>query len=472
MATTTPLRPDPETLTRWDREHVWHPFTQMRDWAQEDPVMIESAKGVWLVDVHGKRYLDGVASMWTNVHGHCKTEIDEALKAQADRLGHTTLLGLANVPSTILAKRLADLTPKGDRRLSKVFYSDNGSTAVEVAVKMAFQYQQHRGEPRRTRFVKLKGNYHGDTIGAVSVGGVDLYHATFKPLLFDTIEAPNPYELRPTCGAKPGKCTDGCIRALEKIFAEHGKEIAGMVLEPRVQGAGGYLMHGPEYVRAARRLCDEHGALLICDEVATGFGRTGPFWAVESAQVVPDLLCTAKGLTAGYLPLAATVATDAVFEAFLGPYEAAKTFFHGHTFTGNPLACAVALASMDLYESERILERSRPRIAHLARRLEEVAAHPHVAEVRQAGFMVGIELVPERTPPGVVPPEYPWEARVGVRACRAARDEGVFLRPLGNIVVLNPPMAITEEEIDILVEGALHGIEVATAEGVGVLGRA
>lgn len=449
--------PDAATLSRWDRDFVWHPFTQMRDWVAADPVMIERAKGVWLYDVNGRRYLDGVSSMWTTTHGHGKDEINEALKAQIDRLDHSTLLGLANVPSTILAKRLVDIAPKG---LAKVFYSDNGSTAVEVAVKMAFQFHQHRGDAKRRVFVKLKGNYHGDTLGAVSVGGIDLFHGAYGPLLFETIAAPNPYELRPTCGAPRGKCEEGCIAALERIFRERGRDVAALVIEPRVQGAGGFVMHSPAYVRAARRICDEHGALLICDEVATGFGRTGDFWAVDSAGVTPDLLCTAKGLTAGYLPLAATIVTNEVYDAFLAPYEEMKTFFHGHTFTGNPLACAVALASMDLFESEKILERNRPRIAHLAKRLAEVAMHRHVVEVRQTGFMCGIELGPDKND---VAREYPWEKRVGVSACLAAREKEVFLRPLGNVVVLNPPLSITEDEIDILVAGALHGIEKACA---------
>ena len=455
-----PSRPDPEALVRWDREHLWHPFTQMRDWVAAEPIVIAEGEGSFLIDTHGRRWLDGVGSMWTNVHGHRKRELDLALKAQIDRIAHSTLLGLSGEQPILLARRLAQVAPKG---LTRVFYSDNGSTAVEVALKMAFQYWGHRGQPQRRRFVRMRESYHGDTLGAVSVGGIDLFHATFRPLLFDSIGAPNPYELRPTCGETPGRCTSGCIRALEKIFAEHGREIAAFLIEPRVQGAGGFLMHGPEYIAAARRICDEHGTLLIADEVATGFGKTGPMWACDSAGVRPDLLCTAKGLTAGYLPLAATLATEEIYEAFLGPYEAMKTFFHGHTFTGNPLACAVALASMDLFESEKILERSVGKIARLAKRLTEVAAHPHVAEVRQTGFMVGIECAPAK-PDGVTPPPaYPWEKKIGFNACIAARDRGVFLRPLGNVVVLNPPMSISEDEIDQLVDAALHGIEVATA---------
>ena len=328
---------------------------------------------------------------------------------------------------------------------------------------MAFQYWQHVGEPRRRRFVHLAESYHGDTIGAVSVGGIDLFHSAYKSLLFDTLAAPNPYPLRPTCGETPERCVAGCTHALEKIFAEHGTEIAAMVVEPRVQGSAGILISPPSYLKRVRELCDEHDVLLIVDEVATGFGRTGPMWACESAGVTPDLMCVAKGISGGYLPLAATVASEKVYAAFLGPYEAQKTFFHGHTYTGNPLACAVAIASLKLFETERILERSKARIAHLAKRLAPLADHPHVAEIRQAGFLVGIELVPEKRPVGEVPPAYPWAERRGVRACFAARDKGVFLRPLGNVVVLNPPLSISESEIDLLVDAARHGIEVATA---------
>lgn len=437
-----------DTLVEWDRMHLWHPFTQMQDWASgPEPLVIERGEGSWLVDTRGKRWLDGVASIWTNVHGHRKKELDDAVRAQLDKVAHSTLLGLANVPAIELAKRLVDVAPPG---MSRVFYSDNGATAVEVALKMAFQYWRHvgGGEERRTKFVRLQGSYHGDTLGAVSIGGIDLFHGAFEPLLFDTIRAPSPYPLR-------GQSTESALAGMRRIFEEQGREIAALVVEPRVQGAGGILVSPPSYLSALRALCDEHGVLLVADEVATGFGRTGPMWAVESAGVRPDLMCVAKGISGGYLPLAATLATEKVYAAFLAPYEAMRTFFHGHTYTGNPLACAVGIASLDLFEKERVLERSVTRIARLANRLEKVAAHPRVAEVRQCGFLVGIEL-------GTGGAEYPWEERRGVRACFAAREKGVLLRPLGNVVVLNPPLSISEDEIDLLVDGALHGIEVAT----------
>lgn len=443
----------PDTLVEWDRKHLWHPFTQMLDWARTDPVVIERGEGSWLIDTRGKRWLDGVSSIWTNVHGHRKKELDEAVRAQLDKVAHSTLLGLSNVPAVELAKRLVDVAPKP---LTRVFYSDNGATSVEVALKMAFQYWQHVGQPQRSRFVRFDGSYHGDTLGAVSVGGIDLYHATFKALLFDTIAAPHPHPLRPTCGQPRERCVEGCLAAMRKIFEQHGKEIAALVIEPRVQGAAGILVTPPSFLKALRGLCDEFGTLLVVDEVATGFGRTGPMWAVDSAGVAPDIFCVAKGISGGYLPLAATLATEEIYAAFLAPYESMRTFFHGHTYTGNPLACAVGIASLDLFEKEHILQRSEGLIARIAERLKPVAAHPRVADVRQCGFLVGIELAPA---PGT---QYPWEERRGVRACLAAREKGVLLRPLGNVVVLNPPLSISEEEIDLMVAGALHGIEEAT----------
>lgn len=437
------------TLVEWDQKHLWHPFTQMQEWASgPEPLVIERGEGSWLIDTRGKRWLDGVASIWTNVHGHRKKELDDAVRAQLDKVAHSTLLGLSNVPAIELAKRLADVAPAG---MQRIFYSDNGATAVEVALKMAFQYWRHVGDDRRTKFVRLDGSYHGDTLGAVSVGGIDLFHAAFKPLLFDTIAAPAPHPLR-------GKSTESCLAAMRGIFEARGKEIAALVIEPRVQGAAGILVSPPSYLKALRALCDEHGVLLIADEVATGFGRTGPMWAVDSAGVVPDLLCLAKGISGGYLPLAATLATEKVYSAFLAPYEAMRTFFHGHTYTGNPLACAVGIASLDVFEKEGVLVRNESRIARLADRLKKVAEHPRVAEVRQCGFLIGIELGTHET-------EYPWAERRGVRACLAAREKGVLLRPLGNVVVLNPPLSISEDEIDLLVEAALHGVEEATKNG-------
>jgi adenosylmethionine-8-amino-7-oxononanoate aminotransferase len=426
------------TFADRDKRHVWHPFTQMRDWLADEPIVIERAEGSWLFDTGGRRYLDGVSSLWVTVHGHRRPEIDAAIRAQLDRVAHSTLLGLANVPSIELAERLVQIAPRG---LTKVFYSDSGSTAVEIALKMAFQHWRQRGRPEKSQFLALADAYHGDTVGAVSVGGIDLFHEIFHPLLFHT------HRVEPR------------IDALERALAEHGASLAAFVMEPLVQGAAGMILHPPGFLRAARDLCRQHDVLLICDEVATGFGRTGTMFACEQEDVSPDFLCLAKGITGGYLPLAATLTTDAVYEAFLGPYGDRRTFFHGHTYTGNPLACAAALASLDIFERERVIAGLAPKIELLASLLaREVAPCPHVGAIRQRGLMVGIELVADRA----TGEPYPYEAAVGAKVCRAAREHEILIRPLGPVVVLMPPLSITPDEIRHLVAGVAASIRSGT----------
>jgi adenosylmethionine-8-amino-7-oxononanoate aminotransferase len=423
---------DTAALADLDRKHLWHPFTQQRGWTAETPVMIERGDGCTLYDTDGNAYIDGVSSLWCNVHGHRHRAIDAAVRAQLDRIAHSTMLGLSHPAAAELAARLVAIAPPG---LERVFYSDNGSTAVEVAVKMAYQHWQLRGERERTGFVCLRDAYHGDTIGSVSVGGIELFHATFRRLLFDT------HQVEP-----------GDAAALERLLAEHGDRIAAVVIEPLVQGAAGMIVHPAGYLRAARELCDRFGVLLICDEVAVGFGRTGTMFACEQEDVAPDLLCVAKGITGGYLPLAATLTTAAVHDAFLGEHEEFKTFFHGHTYTGNPLACAAALATLDVFESERTLERLAPKIALLGELLDElVAPLPAVAEIRRRGFMTGIELA-----------GFPVAARTGHQVTLAARRRGAIVRPLGDVVVLMPPLAIGEHELRRLVEITAGAIAEAT----------
>ncbi len=417
-------------LAAADRAFLWHPFTQQRGWEAEEPVIVERAEGVELVDAEGRRYLDGVSSLWCNVHGHRHPRIDAAVRRQLDRVAHSTMLGLTHPPAIELARRLVELGPPG---LTRVFYSDSGSTAAEIALKMAFQYWRQRGE-QRSRFVCLRGAYHGDTIGSVSVGGIDLFHSLYRPLLFDTLKA------------EPGDA-----RQLEVLLQRHTGRVAAVVMEPLVQGAAGMLVHPEGYLRAVRELCDRHGVLLILDEVATGFGRTGRMFACEHEGVAPDLMCLAKGLTGGYLPLAATLATEDVYRGFLGDFEELKTFFHGHTYTGNPLACAAALATLDVFEEERTLERLEPKIELLGRLLEPVADHPAVAEVRRRGFMVGIELAAQ-----------PLHLRMGHRVTLEARRRGAIIRPLGDVVVLMPPLAIGQPELERLVGITLEAIGAAT----------
>jgi adenosylmethionine-8-amino-7-oxononanoate aminotransferase len=421
-----------DELRAADREVVWHPFTQQQGWHAEDAPIIERAEGCTLYDTDGNAYLDGTSSLWCNVHGHAHPAIDAAVREQLGRVAHTTMLGLTHPPAIELAQRLVDLAPAG---LGRVFFSDNGSTANEIALKMAFQYWQQRGEHARTRFVCLEMSYHGDTIGAVSVGGISLFHTMYRPLLFDAIQV-----------------RAGDAEGLREVLARHGSEIAAVIVEPLVQGAAGMLVHPDGWLRDVRALCDEFGVLLVCDEVATGFGRTGTMFACEQEDVVPDLLCVAKGLTGGYLPLAATLTTERVYEGFLGAFEQFRTFFHGHTYTGNPLACAAALATLDVFAQERTLERLAPKIELLAELLDEqVAPLETVAEIRRRGFMVGIELT-----------GFPLEARMGHAVTLAARRRGAIVRPLGDVVVLMPPLAISEDELRRLVAITAEAIAEAT----------
>jgi adenosylmethionine-8-amino-7-oxononanoate aminotransferase len=419
---------------RLDHRHLWHPFTQQQGWTEEEPLVIVGGEGCYLIDGEGRRYLDGHSSLWCNVHGHRHPALDAAIRDQVDRVSHSTMLGLSHPWAIELAARLVAIAPPG---LSRVFYSDSGATAAEIALKMAFQYHQQRGgeDARRTSFVHLREGYHGDTIGSVSVGGIDLFHATYKPLLF------------PTHMAEPGDADD-----MERILAAHGRDVSAVIVEPLVQGAGGMLVHPPGYLRAVRRLCDEYGVLLICDEVAVGFGRTGTMFACEQEEVAPDFLCLAKGITGGYLPLAATLTTEAVYEGFLGAPEEFRTFFHGHTYTGNPLACAAALASLDVFESECTIERLQPKIALFEELLEGLLAMPEVTEIRHKGLMAGIDLGP-------------WDPalRIGHRVTEAARERGAIVRPLGNTVVLVPPLAISEAELRELVAITADSIAAAVA---------
>ncbi|WP_373047343.1 adenosylmethionine--8-amino-7-oxononanoate transaminase [Vulgatibacter sp.] len=443
-------------LRALDAAHVWHPFTQMQGWAEEDPLIVESGEGRHLIDDRGNRYLDGISALWCNVHGHRVPEIDQAIVDQLGRVAHTTLLGQASVASIELAARLAQIAP-GD--LQRVFFSDSGSTAVEVALKMAFQYWRHLGRPEKRLFVSLGEAYHGDTIGSVSLGAIDTFHKAFGPLLFERLEIPTPYTYRVPAGFTAASWIEHCLATAEELLAKRGHEIAALAIEPLMQGAAGMIAQPKGFLARIAAACRKHDVLLICDEVATGFGRTGTMFAVEQEGVVPDLLCMAKGITGGYLPLAATLASERIYEAFLGTFAEAKTFFHGHTYTGNPLACAAAIASLDLFEKNRLLERLQPKITYLTERLAGIAEHPHVGEIRQKGTMIGIELVQDRATKAA----FPAERRMGHRVILQARRHGVILRPLGDVIVLMPPLAITDEELALLCDVTLRSIEEATA---------
>ena len=440
-----------------DRRYVWHPFTQMRGYEKETPLIIEEGEGSLLRDMAGNSYIDGVSSLWTNVHGHRKKKLDEALKEQLGKIAHSTLLGLSNIPAIKLAKKLVAIAPAG---LTKVFYSDNGSTANEIALKMAFQYHQQcpLGKRSKKKFIRLSNAYHGDTIGSVSVGGIDLFHSMYKDLLFPSFRAEAPYCYRCAFGKTHPACGLECLTHVKGIMKAHGQEIAALVIEPMGQGAGGILVQPPGYLKKVRELCSRYNIFMIADEVAVGFGKTGKMFACEHEQVAPDIMALAKGIAGGYLPLAATLVTEEIYEGFLGEFEEFKTFFHGHTFTGNPLACAVAVANLEVFEEENTLDHLQKKIAHLTKKLEPFSQLEHVGEVRQCGVMVGVELVNTRLTKQPFPPE----RRIGHRVIMEARKRGVIIRPLGDVIVLMPPLGISKKEIDILCQAAYDSILVVT----------
>jgi len=443
----------PQDIVDADRRYLWHPFTQMLDWQTSDPLIIESAEGAVLRDIHGNEYLDGVSSLWANVHGHRRPEIDRRVKEQIDRVAHSTLLGLGNVPSAQLACRLVEITPGG---LDHVFFSDDGSTAVEAAIKIAYQYWQQLRPPRpeKTRFVSFENGYHGDTLGAVGAGGIDLFHTVYRPLLSPALHAYYPYCYRCRYGLEWPACDMYCIESLADILDSRGDEVFAVIIEPLVQGAGGMITAPNGFLGKVRELTRRHDVLLIADEVATGFGRTGRMFACDHENVEPDILVLGKGLTGGYLPAAATLVTDDVYSAFLADYSEKRTFFHGHTYTGNPLACAAALASLDIFEQDNVLDAMQPKIEFLADKLKPLKDLSHVGDVRQRGFMVGIELVKDKaTREG-----YDWADQIGGRIAMDVRDHGVILRPLGNVVVLMPPLCITTDQIETLVTATASSI--------------
>ncbi len=418
-------------LVARDLAAVWHPFTQQTVWPDEPPLVIDRAEGMHLYASDGRRYLDGVSSLWVSVHGHREPAIDAAIRAQLDRIGHTTFLGLTHEPGIALAEALLGSAPPG---LAKVFYAGDGASAVEAALKMAFQATAQRGEARPL-FVHVAEGYHGDTLGAVSVGGIELFHATYRPILLATRQVSSPGVLR-AGQTRPDRAAE-VLHELDALLDAEGDRVCAVVVEPMVQAAGGMLTHDASFLRGVRRRCDAAGALLVADEVATGVGRTGRMWAVEHAGVSPDLLTCGKGLTGGYLPLSAVLATDAVYEAFLGAPTAGRTFFHGHTYTANPLACAAALANLGLMAARGTVGRAALTGERLGQLLAPLAGLPGVAEVRRIGTMTGIELGP-----------FDPALRAGWRVCRRARDRGVWIRPLGDVVVLMPPLAIGSADLE------------------------
>jgi adenosylmethionine-8-amino-7-oxononanoate aminotransferase len=446
-------------LEESDKKYIWHPFTQMKEWMDGKPIIISEGRDCFIKDIYGRWYLDGVSSIWVNLHGHRKKEIDEAIKEQIDKISHSTLLGLSNVPAIKLAEKLIEIThsafssqpsnppsppfSKGGMGGFKVFYSDNGSTAVEVALKMAFQYWIHKGVDRKYSFLSLNNAYHGDTLGAVSVGGIDIFHKVFSPLLFKTYDAPSPYCYRCEFELSYPDCKTACLDAMEDTLRENSSEIAAVIIEPTVQAAGGMIVSPPGYLKGVRELCTRYNILMIADEVATGFGRTGKMFACEHEDVIPDIMCLSKGITGGYLPLAVTLATDEIYNAFLGKYKELKTFFHGHSYTGNPLACAAAIACLDIFEKEDTLKNLQPKIKILEDWLKEISNLALVGDVRNKGFMAGIELVKNKD----TKKPYEFEEKIGWKVAYHARENGVIIRPLGNVIVIMPPLSISIENL-------------------------
>jgi adenosylmethionine---8-amino-7-oxononanoate aminotransferase len=445
-----------DKLKELDHSYLWHPFTQMQEWLGEEPCIIDGGDGHYLIDVNGRRYLDGVSSLWCNLHGHRKKELDDAIRAQLDRISHSTFLGLSHVPGIQLAQKLIEVAPRG---LQRVFYSDSGATAVEVALKMAVQYWQLKGETKRTLIATLAESYHGDTVGSMSLGYSETFHRYHQSLLFAVLRITPPHVFRYYQGMSENNALDAAIGDAERKLTENKNSLAALVMEPLMQGAAGMWAQTVGYLQALHEICRRNGILLVLDEVATGFGRTGKMFGCEHAGITPDILCLAKGITGGYLPLAATLTSEEVFTAFLGEYKDFKTFFHGHTYTGNPLGCAVALANLELFHTEKIVEKMQPEISYLHKRLaEEFLPMSHVSDVRQWGFMVGIELVKDKaTRKG-----YPPENRIGHRVIIEARKRNVMIRPLGDIIILMPPLSITDAELALLLDTVRDCIRTVT----------
>ncbi|MDO9464395.1 MAG: adenosylmethionine--8-amino-7-oxononanoate transaminase [bacterium] len=440
-------------LKQIDLDHIWHPFTQMQEYGKEEPVIIEKAYDSFLVDIDGKKYLDGVSSLWVNIHGHRRKEIDRAIIKQIKKVSHTTLLGLSNTQTICLAKKLVEITPPN---LKRVFFSDNGSTGVEIALKIGFQYWQQKGELQKNKFVSFIGGYHGDTLGAVSVGGMDLFHKKYKPLLFNSFKVPCPYCYR--CSKTFRLCNMACLKRLKNILEQKHEKIIGVIIEPLVQCAGGIIVAPEGFLRAVSKLCKKYGVLLIADEVATGFGRTGKMFACEHEKVKPDIMIISKGLTGGYLPLAATLVTEEIYNQFLGEYDEHRTFYHGHSYTGNSLACAAALASIRIFEEDRVLESIEEKIEFLQIGLKGFDKLAHVGDIRQKGLIAGIELVENKDSHK----RYPPNRRIGHKVILEARKRGLIIRPLEDVIVLIPPLSIRIKELSQILKITYDSIKAVT----------
>jgi adenosylmethionine-8-amino-7-oxononanoate aminotransferase len=446
--------PNTDWITR-DLAKVWHPCTQMKDHEHLPMIPIRRGEGVWLEDYDGKRYLDAISSWWVNLFGHCNPDINTALHQQIDTLEHCLLAGFTHQPVIELSERLTDITPAG---LNKCFYADNGSSAVEVALKMSFHYWRNQGQPGKTKFITLENSYHGETLGALAVGNVPLYRDTYGPLLMETISVPSP-----DCFFRePGEsCADYSRRLFEPMrqaLEQHSESVCGVIIEPLVQCAGNMRMYDPVYLQLLRDACDHYHVHLIADEIAVGFGRTGTLFACEQANISPDFMCLSKGLTGGYLPLSVVITNNEVYDAFYDDYTKLNAFLHSHSYTGNALACSAALATLNIFRDEPVIENNKILAATMKRLTDDLSDHPHVAEVRQHGMILAIEMVKNKK----TREAYPWQERRGLKVYQHSLDNGVLLRPLGNVVYFIPPYCITEEQITKMVRVAKQGIDKAT----------
>jgi len=445
------------TLVARDLAHVWHPCTQMKDHEGPIPLIpLRSGSGVWLTGTDGRRYLDAISSWWVNLFGHANPVIGGAVREQLERLEHVIFAGFTHEPAIEVAEALVRLAPPG---LTRCFFADNGSAAIEVAVKMSFHTWRNRGRPAKTRFATLANSYHGETLGALAVGNVDLYKSIYRPLLMDVITVPSPDSFTREAGVSEAQHAERMFAAMEATLAQHGDEIAAVIVEPLVQCAGGMRMYDPRYLQLLRAACDRHGVHLIADEIAVGFGRTGTMFACEQAGIRPDYLCLSKGLTGGYLPLSVVMTTEAVYAAFYDEYVKLNAFLHSHSYTGNPLACAAANATLTIFREQDVLGRNRETARRMAASVEHLRDHPNVAEIRQRGMILAIEVVKDRasrTP-------WPWQDRRGLRIYRHALEQGALLRPLGTTVYFMPPYVIEPDEIDLLARVTTSGIDIACA---------
>jgi len=439
-----------------DLAHVWHPCTQMKDHESVPMIPLRAGSGVWLEDFEGRRYLDGISSWWVNLFGHANPRINAALRDQLDKLEHAIFAGFTHEPAVVLAEELLRLAPPG---LNRCFFADNGSAAIEVAVKMSFHFWRNSGRERKTRFITLANSYHGETLGALAVGNVDLYKSIYRPLLMDVITVPSPDAFMREAGVSEAEHARRMFEHMEAALARHHDEVAAVIVEPLVQCAGGMRMYDPLYLRLLRAACDKYGVHLIADEIAVGFGRTGTMFACEQADIRPDYLCLSKGLTGGYLPLSVVLTTDTVYGAFYDEYTKLNAFLHSHSYTGNPLACAAANATLAIFREQPVLERNRTTARTMQASVEHLRGHPNVAEIRQRGMILAIELMKD---PGARTP-FPWQERRGLRIYRHALSRGALIRPIGTTIYFMPPYVIAAEEIELLAQIATEGVELACA---------